>query len=61
MLFDRPGTGRCMKTRHGLALTVLGAIFAVLVVFLVISWIQGDESNHGGAGMHPVHSQKALH
>jgi hypothetical protein len=48
-----------MRARHALALTVLGAIFAVLAVLLVISWLQGDESNHGGAGMHPVHSTSA--
>ena len=48
-----------MKARHGLALTVIGAIFAVLVVLLIISWVQGDESNHGGAGMHAIMSSSA--
>ena len=56
MPWHGPGTGRGTKARHGLALTVLGAIFLVLVVFLVISWAHGDESNHGGAGMHALHS-----
>ena len=49
-----------MKTRHTLALTVLGAIFAVLVVFVVITWVKGDETNHKGTGMHSIDSGSTL-
>jgi hypothetical protein len=45
-----------MKFQYKIALAVLGAIFAVLAVFLLISFIQGDETNSnnrpgGGVGI----------
>lgn len=40
-----------MNTRNGLVLVLLGAIFAVLLVFLVITLVKGDDSAKGGAGV----------
>jgi hypothetical protein len=45
-----------MKERHLLALSVLGAIFLVLIIFLVITLVQGDDTNRG-AGMGVVQSR----
>jgi hypothetical protein len=44
-----------MKFQHKLALTVIGGIFVVLAIFLVITFIQGDNTNSdnrrgGGVG-----------
>jgi hypothetical protein len=43
-----------MKIQHKMALAVLGGILVVLAVFLLIAWMQGDETNAdngGGAGL----------
>jgi hypothetical protein len=34
-----------MKTQHKMALIMLGGILAVLAVFLLIAFINGDETN----------------
>lgn len=48
-----------MQTRHKLALIVLGAIFAVLLVMLIITVIRGDDTNdrvNGAGRIHAVHA-----
>jgi hypothetical protein len=43
-----------MKQRHLLVLTVLGGIFLVLVVLLVLTALNGDNTNHKGSTLPAV-------
>jgi hypothetical protein len=53
---SRTEMGVEMKFQHKVALAVLGSIFVVLAVLLLISFIQGDDTNSnnrpgGGVGI----------
>lgn len=50
-----------VKIQHKIALAVLGGIIVVLVIFLVISLVRGDQTNSdnrrgGGVGSAPLSS-----